>query len=120
MTLPSFTFEGTFDIAAGVKFNLTGNTLPSATAAVQTGDFWWAQSLGDFDTALTTVLGLGNTAGALLISETAGESMNFNPSLESVYWMQESGSQVSLKYGIAPTPAPGPASAGLRAVRRRR
>ncbi len=46
MTLPSFTFEGTFDIAAGVKFNLTGNTLPSATAAVQTGDFWWAQSLG--------------------------------------------------------------------------
>ncbi len=76
--------------------------------------------IGDFDTALTTVLGLGNTAGALLISETAGESMTFNPSLESVYWMQESGSQVSLKYGIAPTPAPGPASAGLRAVRRRR
>jgi len=46
MTIPSFTFEGTFDIAAGVKFNLTGNTLPSATAAVQAGDFWWAQSLG--------------------------------------------------------------------------
>jgi hypothetical protein len=43
--------------------------------------------IGDFDTALTTVLGLGNTAGALLISETAGESMTFNPSLESVYWM---------------------------------
>ena len=40
MTRPSFTFEGTFDIAAGVKFNLTGNTLPSGTAAVQTGDFW--------------------------------------------------------------------------------
>ena len=82
----------------------------------------------DFDTALTTVLGLGNTAGALLISETAGESMTFNPSLESVYWMQESGSQVSLKYSIAPTPAPEPAragmlllgSAGLLAVRRRR
>ena len=106
-----------------MKFNLTGNTLPSASAAGQTGDFYLG-TLGaiieDFDTALTTVLGLGNTAGALLISETAGESMTFNPSLESVYWMQESGSQVSLKYSIAPTPAPGPASAGLRAVRRRR
>ena len=103
-----FAVSGILDVSTGVTFDVTGQALPAIGLVVQSGSIPLgsdASILGSFNPATTTVLGLGNPAGATFISEIDGETSNFDPFTQSVYWVQENTGNVTLNYSIVPEPS---------------
>jgi hypothetical protein len=109
----TFAVSGLFDVTPGVTFDVTGQTIPLHTGpGFETGSFNLGTDnsiLGTFDPLTTSILGLNNMPNATFISETAGESHAY-PDSQSVYWVQESGGQVSLQYSVT---APEPGTLGV-------
>lgn len=104
-----FSVSGLLDVSTGVTFDVTGDSLPASGLFVQTGSIPLGTDgsiLGTFVPATTTVLGLTNPSGATFITELAGETVAFDPSTQSVYWVQENAGSVTLNYSIAPVPEP--------------
>jgi T5SS/PEP-CTERM-associated repeat protein len=100
----TFAVSGVLNVAAGNTFDLTGRTIPAGGGP---GSFPLGTDgsiIGTFGPGLTNVLGLNNAAGATFISETQGESAAFNPATQSVFWIQEQGGAVTLKYSVVPEP----------------
>jgi hypothetical protein len=122
----TFAVNGLFDVTPGVTFDVTGLVIPKHTGpGFETGSFPLGTDnsiLGTFDPSTTSVLGLNNMPNATFISETAGESHAYSNS-QSVYWVQESGGQVSLQYSVT-VPEPGTLGvltlSGLTLLARRR
>ena len=105
----TFAVSGILDVTSGVTFDVTGINLPTQGLFAQTGSFPLGSDigiLGQFNPATTSVLGLGNPASATFIKEIDGETTNYNPGTDSVYWVQESAGAVTLNYNIAPVPEP--------------
>ena len=101
----TFAVTGLLDVASGVTFDVTGVALPASGAgAVHLGSD--GSILGSFDPSTTTLAGLVNTPNATFISEAAGEGGLFNAGTDKVFWVQENGGSVDLKYSIAPVPEP--------------
>ena len=103
-----FAISGNFNITTGVTFDVTGDTLPGIIVGVQTGSIPLGTDgsiTGTFDPISTFIAGLGNPAAATFISETNGETTNFDPYTQSVYWVQENAGTVSLNYSILPEPS---------------
>jgi hypothetical protein len=119
----TFDVNGQLTLTSGVTLDVTGQSLPagSGTGSINLGAV--DSIVGTFDPLLgTSVVGLANPAGAAFISEAAGEGGLFNPA-QSVYWVQESGGQVDLRYSIAvpePTSLAFLALGGLALAGRRR
>jgi fibronectin-binding autotransporter adhesin len=109
----TFAVSDLFAITPGVTFDVTGQIIPTHTGpGFETGSFNLGMDnsiLGTFDPTTTSVLGLTNLPNATFISETAGESHAY-PDSQSVYWVQESGGQVSLQYSVT---APEPGTLGV-------
>lgn len=109
----TFAISGLFDVTPGVTFDVTGLAIPKHTGpGFETGSFPLGTDnsiLGTFDPSTTSVLGLNNMSNATFISETVGESHGYSDS-QSVYWVQESGGQVSLQYSVT---APEPGTLGV-------
>jgi len=105
----TFAVGTVFDKHLGITLNLTGDTLPvwsgigNDTGSIPLGTD--GSIIGTFDPAQDSVTGLNNLAGATFISETAGEGTLYNPSTDSVYWVQENAGAVTLNYNIVPEPA---------------
>ncbi|HEY7118931.1 MAG TPA: hypothetical protein VH475_20240 [Tepidisphaeraceae bacterium] len=102
----TFAVTGVLDVTPGVTFDVTGVTIPNSQGAgtVHLGSD--ASIIGTFDPSTTTLAGLINSPGATFISEAAGEGGLFNPSTQSVFWVQENAGSVDLKYSVAvPEPA---------------
>jgi hypothetical protein len=114
----SFDINGAFNKVAGITLELTGTTIPAWDGTgIDTGFFTLGtvdSIVGTFGPATDTVTGLSiaNPFGATFISEVAGEGGTFNPNTQSVYWLQESGGNVTLQYSVVPEPG----SAALFAI----
>ncbi|MDB6154571.1 MAG: hypothetical protein JWL90_3024 [Chthoniobacteraceae bacterium] len=104
----TFDINGTFDISSGVTWDLSGLTVPAlATTGPNTGTFTLGTVdaiIGMFEETTTTVIGF-DSGGASLISEMAGENGAYNANSQSVYWIEENGGTVNLKYSVVPEPA---------------
>jgi hypothetical protein len=104
----TFEVRGTFDKTAGITLELTGRTIPAYDGSgIDTGSFTLGTTfgiVGTFDPVVDRILGLGNPSNATFISETQGEGRLFNPNSQSVFWVQESGGQVTLNYSLVPEP----------------
>lgn len=104
----AFDVNGIFNIATGVTFELTGLTIPAWDGnGTDTGSFLLGtvdSIVGTFDPSTTSTPGLINQPGATFISESAGEGGAFDPGFQSVYWIQESGGNVTLQYSVVPEP----------------
>ena len=99
----TFDVNGAFDVTRGVGFDLTGREIPAAPG---TGSFDLGtvdSILGTFGPGSTNVTGLSNPSGATFISEAQGEGNTF-PASQSVFWIQEAGGAVSLRYSVVPEP----------------
>lgn len=104
----TFAVSGILNVATGVTFDVTGQSLPAVGLFVQSGSIPLGidgSIVGLFDPVSTFVTGLGNPAGATFISELSGESMSFDPNTQSVYWVQENAGNVTLNYSIVPEPS---------------
>jgi hypothetical protein len=100
-----FVVNGTFDVTPGVTFDVTGDVIPSSgTGSIHLGND--TSILGTFDPSTTSLPGLINTPGATFISETQGEGGLFNPSTQNVFWVQENGGAIDLKYSVTAVPEP--------------
>lgn len=103
-----FAVSGNFYIGSGVTFDVTGLALPAVSLLMQTGSLPLGTdgSISDtIDPLVTTVDGLVNPAGATLISEFDGETTNYDPATQSVYWVQENAGSVTINYSIVPEPS---------------
>ncbi len=99
----TFAVSGLFNVTTGVTFDLSGQALPAiGVGSIPLGTD--ASIAGMFNPATTSILGLGNPASATYISEIDGETTNYNPLTDSVYWVQENAGNVTLNYSIVPEP----------------
>lgn len=104
----TITVNGILDVTPGVTFDVTGDAIPTApgTGAIHLGSD--TSIIGTFDPTTTSLPGL-NANGATFISETQGEGGLFNPA-QSVFWVQENGGSIDLKYNVA---VPEPTTLGV-------
>jgi autotransporter-associated beta strand protein/T5SS/PEP-CTERM-associated repeat protein len=124
----TFDINGAFNKTAGLTLDLTGTSIPAWDGVgVDTGSFTLGtvdSIAGTFGPATDTLAGLSiaNPFGATFISEAAGEGGGFDPNSQSVYWVQESGGNVTLQYSVVPEPGSASllALAGLAIGLRRR
>ncbi len=104
----TFSISGAFDITAGVSFDINGRTIPAYDGSgIDTGSFTLGTDgsvVSSFSVLNTLISGLSNLAGATFISEADGEAVAFNPSTDSVYWVQENAGTVSLQYSVVLEP----------------
>lgn len=108
----TFTLTGTLNVDPGFTLDLTGRAVP--TTAGTTGSLPLGTVggiLGTFDTVNNPIVGLSNPGNATYIDETAGEGHLYSAN-QSVYWLQESGGQVSLNFSIAAA-VPEPTAIGV-------
>jgi hypothetical protein len=102
----TFDVNGRLDITRGIGLDLTGRSIPAYDGSgIDTGsiDLGSVDGItGTFDPGLTSLTGF-NARGATFISETQGEGGAF-PSSQSVFWIQEAGGAVSLRYSVVPEP----------------
>ncbi len=99
----TFAVSGLLDVTTGVTFDLAGQALPLiGSGSIPLGTD--GSIAGMFNPATTSILGLGNPAAATYISEIDGETTNYNPLTDSVYWVQENAGSVTLNYSIVPEP----------------
>lgn len=107
----TFTLTGTLNVDPGLTLDLTGRAVPTVagTGSIPLGTV--GAILGTFDTANNPIVGLSNPGNATYIDETAGEGHLFSAN-QSVFWLQESGGQVSLNYSIA-SGVPEPTAIGV-------
>jgi hypothetical protein len=122
----TFDVNGTLDVTPGVGLSLTGREIPAYdgsgtdTGSIDLGSV--DAILGTFGPGSTNISGF-NSRGATFISEAQGEGGAF-PSSQSVFWIQEAGGAVSLRYSVVPEPGSvmllAISGLGLLARRRRR
>src|SRR5258707_9630771 len=99
----TFAVNGILDVTPGVTFDVTGDAIPnSGVGSIHLGND--TTIVGTFDPSTTTLQGLVNSPGATFISEAQGEGGLFNPSTQSVFWVQENAGSVDLKYNVVPEP----------------
>jgi hypothetical protein len=90
---------------------LTGLVIPAWDGTgVDTGSFTLGtvnSIVGTFGPGTDTITGLSiaNPFSATFISELVGEGGTFDMNSQSVYWLQESGGNVTLNYSVVPEPA---------------
>ena len=107
----TFDINGSFNKTAGLTLELTGIVIPAWDGTgVDTGFFTLGtvnSIVGTFGPGTDTITGLSiaNPFGATFITELVGEGGTFNPNTQSVYWLQESGGNVTLNYSVVPEPA---------------
>jgi autotransporter-associated beta strand protein len=114
----TFDINGAFNKVAGITLELTGLSIPAWDGTgIDVGSFPLGavdSIVGIFDPATDTITGLtiNNPFGATFVSEAVGEGSLFDPNSQSVYWIQESGGNVTLQYSVVPEPG----SASLLAI----
>jgi hypothetical protein len=103
----TFDINGVFNKVAGITLELAGITIPHFDGiGIDTGSFPLGKVdsiVGSFDPATDTIAGLTvNNPLTAFISEAEGEGGLFNANTQSVFWIQESGGNVLLRYSLVP------------------
>ena len=117
----TFDVSNILNITNGITLDLSGRVIPAYSGGgIDVGSFLLGQDgsiVGTFGPSTTIIEGLQNDAGAVFIPEAQGEAGAFDPSSESVFWVEEDDTthQVTLQYSVVSV-IPEPSVFGLLAA----